>query len=57
MNNKKNLKRESEGKKTRDSENVVLHVNIKKKIIKKKETILYVSMLDKFYPEINMALL
>lgn len=36
MNNKKNLKRESEGKKTRDSENVVLHVNIKKKFIKKK---------------------
>lgn len=61
MNNKKNLKRESEGKKTRDSENVVLHVNIKKKFIKKKEeTILYVSMLDKFYPEIfkiYMALL
>lgn len=47
MNNKKNLKRESEGKKTRDSENVVLHVNIKKKSLKKKETILYVSMLDK----------
>lgn len=60
MNNKNNLKRESEGKKTRDSENVVLHVNIKKNSLKKKETILYVSMLDKFYPEIfkiYMALL